>query len=202
MTDLTLYHAIPSRGLIVHWLLEELGQPYDLKILDLEKDEHKTEEYLAVNPMGKVPALLHGDTLITETAAICLYLAETFPEAGLSIPVGSALRGEYLRWMFFGPVTVEPAILWKAFAKPASADDYEPFSDPDAVASTLSAVLADREYIVGDSFTAADVIIGSSIMWGLKMMPVLPALPELTDYWSGLESRPAWQRVQATLPVN
>ena len=102
MADLVLYHAIPSRGFIVRWMLEELGEPYEIRLLSLEKEEHKQADYLAINPMGRVPALTHRGKVVTETAAICLYLADAFPEANLSVPMNSPLRADYLRWMFSG----------------------------------------------------------------------------------------------------
>lgn len=197
MTDLLLYHAVPSRSMTVHWMLEELGEPYDLHILNLENEDHKTADYLSVNPMGRVPALRHGDTVVTETAAICAYLAEAFPQAELGVPIDSPLRAEYLRWMFFAPVTAEPAVLWKALGKVVTDVDYQPFSDVETVASTLQSAVSGREFIVGDRFTAADVMVGSTIMWGLKLMPVLPKHPELLTYWESLEKRPAWQRANA-----
>jgi glutathione S-transferase len=99
-----LYHAVPSRSITGHWMLEELGAPYEIEPLSIEAEDHKQPEYLAVNPMGRVPALRHGGIVVTETAAICAYLAEAFPEAGLNVPVGSADRGGYLRWLFFAPL--------------------------------------------------------------------------------------------------
>ena len=193
MSDLVLYHAAPSRSMVVHWMLEEIGEPYDIELLSLEAEEQKRPEYLAVNPMGKVPALKHGDRVVTETAAICAYLAEAFPGAGLDVPVGSPDRAAYLRWLFFAPVTAEPAIIWQTLPKPEDLDN-QPFADVSDVARVLADALRDREYIVGAHFSAADVIIGSSIMWGTQLMPVLPPLPELTEYWARLEQRPAWQR--------
>jgi glutathione S-transferase len=197
MSEVIAYHAVPSRGMIVHWMLEEVGEPYDLRVLDLDADEHKTPEYLAINPMGKVPALRHGDQVVTETAAICAYLAEAFPSAGLNVPVGSALRGEYLRWMFFAPVTAESAILWATLGDLTSAVDYEPFARIDAVTATLRSAVRGRRFIVGDHFSAADVMLGSTLMWGMRLMQVIPEHPELVAYWEGLEDRPAWQRAQA-----
>ena len=191
MAELTLYSANPSRGFMNQWLLEELGVPYQLKLLDLDTDEHKSADYLAINPMGKVPALLHGDTLVTEAAAISFYLAEQFAERGLSVDPASPLRGSYLRWCFFAPVTIEPSIVSKAFG--LSHPDYKPFADVDVVAQTLRAALADREYIVGDRFTAADIAIGSAIYWGLELMPVLPKHPELVEYWTRLSKRAGWK---------
>jgi len=194
MADLTLYLALPSRGITVLWMLEELGQPYDMQVLDLSKGEHKTPEFLAINPMGRVPVLRHGDQFISESVAICTYLAETFPDAGLSIPLGQPDRGRYLQWILFGPGTLEPAIIWKATGDPNA--DYQPFASVDDVAATLAGAVRDRQFLVADRFTTADVIIGSGVMWGTRLMPVLPMLPELETYWRGLEARPAWRRAR------
>lgn len=191
MSDLTLYSANPSRGFMNQWLLEELKVSYDLKLLDLDADEHKTAEYLAINPMGKVPTLLHGDATITEAAAINFYLAEQFPAQQLSVALDSPLRGAYLRWCFYAPVTIEPSIVSKAFD--LTHPDYKPFADVEAVGETLRLALTGREYIVGDRFTAADVAIGSAVYWGLELMPVLPKHPALIEYWNRLAARPAWK---------
>jgi glutathione S-transferase len=194
MADLTLYLAFPSRGITALWMLEELGQPYDMQVLDLSKREHKTPEFLAINPMGRVPVLRHGDQYISESVAICAYLADAFPEVGLSIPLGHKDRGRYLQWILFGPGTMEPAIIWKA-AGDANAE-YQPFASIDDVAATLAGAVRGRQFLVADRFTTADVIIGSGVMWGTSLMPVLPKLPELENYWRGLEGRPAWQRTK------
>src|SRR2546423_11575660 len=110
MSKLTLYHAAPSRSSIVHWMLEEVGEPYDIHLVSFKKGENLKPEYLAINPMGKVPALAHGDTVITEVSAICAYLADEFPQAKLNVPVGTPRRGIYLKWLFFVPTCLEPAI--------------------------------------------------------------------------------------------
>ncbi|MGD8830763.1 MAG: glutathione S-transferase [Pseudomonadales bacterium] len=193
MSDLVLYHAAPSRSMVAHWMLEELGVPYRIELLDLDAKDQKRPEYLAINPMGRVPALRHGDVVVTETAAICAYLAEAFPDAGLDVPVGSPERGPYLRWLFFAPVTMEPAILWQTLDLPGDME-YRPFADLAEVADVLRDAVRGREFIVGGRFTAADVMVGSSIMWGTQLMPVLPRHPELLEYWARLEQRPAWQR--------
>lgn len=193
MADLTLYYAVPSRGMVTHWMLEEVGEPYELKLLSLEDEEHKTPEYLAINPMGRVPALVHGDVVVTETAAICAYLADAFPDKQLNVPVDSPERGPYYRWLFFAPASAEPSILWKA-GEAEAANDYLPFADVESVANTLAQAVKDREFIVGDHFTAADVMVGSTIMWGTRLMPMLPALSEITEYWERLEQREAWQK--------
>src|SRR5262245_46141371 len=99
MPQLTLYHAAPSRSSVVHWMLEELGQPYEMHVLRLKSGDQRKPEYLAVNPMGKVPTLRHGDVVVSEVAAICTYLADEFPAAGLGVPIGDPRRGEYLKWL-------------------------------------------------------------------------------------------------------
>jgi glutathione S-transferase len=126
-----------------------------------------------------------------------MYLAEQFPEQGLDIPKDSTLRSDYLRWMFFAPVTIEPSIVAKAMNY--QSEEYQPFADIEVVAETLVAALAGRKYLVGESFSAADVVVGSAVNWGLNMMPVMPKRPELVTYWENLEQRPAWQVVRATM---
>src|SRR5690242_3585785 len=114
MAELTLYHASPSRSSVVLWMLEELGQPYDVKLIRLSQGENLKSDYLAINPMGKVPALDHRGTVITEVAAICTYLADEFPQAKLNIPAGTPRRGVYLKWLFFAPGALEPAVIDRA----------------------------------------------------------------------------------------
>jgi glutathione S-transferase len=195
MPQLTLYHAAPSRSSIVRWMLEELGEPYDIHVLNLEKGEHRQPPYLALNPMGKVPALRHGDAVITEVAAICCYLADAFPEARLSVPVGDPRRGEYLKWLFFGPSCVEPAVTERAFPRrePAPRSTLG-FGDFDTVMDVLAqATGAAAPYLMGDSFTAADVVIGSQLRWGM-MFGLIPERPEFAAYVGRLEQRPALKR--------
>jgi glutathione S-transferase len=194
MTDLIHYYTVPSRGMVTHWMLEEIGVPFENRLLDFNKNEQKTPEYLAINPMGRVPALVHGDVVVTETAAIVAYLADAFPAANLSVAPDSADRGSFLRWLFFGPLTVETAVLWKALGEVKSEVDYKPFAEVEEVAATLAEAVRGKEFIVADRFTAADVIIGSNIMWGTQLMPVLPPLPELIEYWDRLSQRPAFLR--------
>src|SRR5207237_4975310 len=117
MAKLTLYHAVPSRSMVTRWMLEEVGEPYDVHLLNLANGENRAADHLAINPMGKVPALRHGDVVITENAAICTYLDDEFPRAKLNVPVGNPLRGVYLKWLFFGPSCIEPAMMDKAFPR-------------------------------------------------------------------------------------
>jgi glutathione S-transferase len=195
MPKLTLYHAAPSRSSIVHWMLEELGEPYDIHLISFKKGENLKPEYLAINPMGKLPAIKHGDTIVTEAAAICTYLADEFPQAKLNIPVGNPARGVYLKWLFFGPSCVEPAITERAFPrKEPPARSTLGFGDYDTVMDVLAkGTGAADPYLMGTQFTAADVIIGSGLRWGM-MFKLIPDRPEFTAYVGRLSERPALKR--------
>jgi glutathione S-transferase len=191
MTDLTLYHAVPSRSATVRWMLEEVGEPYDIHLLRLGEGEQLKPEYLAINPQGKVPALRHKDVVMTESAAICAYLADAFPEAGLAIPATDPRRGIYLQWLFFGPSCLEPAVQDRAFPRkePARAGAIG-YRDIDKLADIVAAALAKSPYIMGEQFTAADVVIGSAIRWG-TMYKLIPDRPGFAAYAERLVARPA-----------
>lgn len=197
MPDLTLYHASPSRSSIVLWMLEEIGQPYDVHLVSFKKGENLTPGYLAVNPMGKVPALRHRDVVISEVAAICAYLADEFPEAKLNVPIGDPRRGPYLKWLFFGPSVVETAITDHAFPrKEAVARSVLGYGDFDTVMNVLAqAAAAANPYLLGEQFTAADVIIGSQLRWAM-MFKLIPERPEFVAYVDRLNARPAAQRAR------
>ncbi len=197
MAKLTLYHAAPSRSSITRWRLEELGVPYDSHLLSLNKGDNRAPDYLAVNPMGKVPALKHGDVVITEAAAICAYLADEFPSAKLNLPVGDPRRGVYLKWLFFGPSCIEPAMLDRAFPrKEAARRGALGYGDFDTVMDVTAKAVAKGPYLMGEQFSAADVVIGSTLRWG-TMFKLLPERPEFTAYIGRLASRPALQRAEA-----
>ena len=197
MATLTLYHASPSRSSIVRWMLEETGEPYDLHLLKLAEGEQMKPDYLAVNPMGKVPALRHGDAVITEAAAICTYLADEFPHAHLNVPIGDPRRGVYLKWLFFGPACIEPAITDRAFPRVEQPRRSTlGYGDFDTVMDVVAKGLAKGLYLMGEQFTAADVVIGSTLRWGM-MFNLLPKRPEFVDYVQRLEKRPALQRATA-----
>jgi glutathione S-transferase len=197
LAHLTLYHAAPSRSSIARWMLEELGEPYDLHVLSLAKGEQQAPDYLAVNPMRKVPALKHGDAVITEAAAICTYLADEFPQARLNVPVGDPRRGTYLRWLFFAPSCIEPAITDRAFPRKE-----EPrrgmlgYGDFDTVIAVVAEAVEPGPYLIGEQFTAADVVLGSTLRWGM-MFGLLPKRPEFVAYVGRLEQRPALKRAVA-----
>ncbi len=197
MATLTLYHAAPSRSSIVRWMLEELGEPYDLQVLSLMKGDQHQPDYLAINPMGKVPALKHGEVIVTEAAAICAYLADEFPNAQLNVPVGDPRRGPYLKWLFFSPSCIEAAIMDRAAPRKE-----EPrrgmlgYGDFDTVMNVLANAVEPGPYLMGEQFTAADVVVGSTLRWGL-MFSLLPTRPEFMAYVGRLEQRPALHRATA-----
>jgi glutathione S-transferase len=195
--DLLLFYYAPrSRSGIVLWMLEELGVPYKMEMLSLKKGTHKSPEYLAVNPMGKVPAIKHGETVVTEAAAICCYLADAFPAAGLAPAIGDPDRGTYLRWMFFSPSCIEPAMADKAFQRPAVPASSVGYGDFDTVMNVLSKAVSRGDYVLGDRFSAADVVLGSTLRYGM-MFGVIPKRPEFEAYAGRLASRPALQRTNA-----
>jgi glutathione S-transferase len=197
MATLTLYHAAPSRSSIVRWMLEELGEPYDLHVLSLAKGEQRASGYLAINPMGKVPALKHGDAVITEAAAICTYLADEFPEARLNIPIGDPKRGAYLKWLFFSPSCLEVAALDKAAPRKEEPQrGMVGYGDYDTVMDVVAKAVAKGPYLMGEQFTAADVVLGSMLRWGM-MFNIVPTRPEFIAYVGRLEQRPALQRATA-----
>jgi glutathione S-transferase len=197
MAKLTLYHAAPSRSSIVRWMLEEVGEPYDIHLLSLTKGESRAPDYLAVNPMGKVPALRHGDVIVTEAAAICTYLADEFPTAGLNVPIGDPRRGIYLKWLFFGPSCLEPAVIDRAAPRKEEARrEMLGYGDFDTLMNVLAKAVSAGRYLMGDQFTAADVVIGSGLRWTM-MFKLIPERPEFVSYVGRLEQRPALQRATA-----
>lgn len=191
------YHAPQSRSFTIRWLFEELGSPpHELKVLNLKAGDHKKPDFVAINPMGKVPAIVHDGTVITESAAIALYLADLFPQAGLAPAIGDTARGTYLRWIIFNQACVEPAITDKAFNRPQANASTLPYGTYEDTVEALAGALAKGPYILGDRFSAADVVVGASVRW-LLMFKLLPARSEFTNYVATLEQRPALQRAQA-----
>jgi glutathione S-transferase len=196
MANLTLYHATPSRSAVALWMLEEVGAFYDIKQLNLQNGDQLKPDYLAINPMGKVPALKDGDAIITESAAICTYLADAFPQAKLNIPIGDPQRGVYLKWLFFGPSVFEPAMTDRAFPRKetpnAAALGYRDF---DKVQEILAKAVGKGPFLMGEQFTAADVVIGSGLRYG-TMFKLIPERKEFTDYIARFASRTAALRAQ------
>lgn len=193
--DLVFYSNPMSRGRIARWMLEEVGAPYRTEWLTYE-GSMKAPDYLAVNPMGKVPAIRHGKVVVTEAAAICAYMADAFPEAGLAPPTSQ--RADYYRWMFFAAGPVEMAVSLKGFgiAVPKERERSIGCGSYESVLDALSYAVSRTPYIAGDSFTAADVYVGAHISWGLQF-GTLEARPEYQVYWDRLKDRPACLRAKA-----
>jgi glutathione S-transferase len=198
MSEQLVFYTNPmSRGRIARWMLEEVGQPYRTEILGFGTSM-KSADYLALNPMGKVPAISHRGTIVTEGGAICAYLADAFPEAGLAPAPGDPARGLYYRWMFFAAGPVEAAVTNKAlgFEIPAGRErmaGYGCFAD---VMNALEFAVSQNEFIAGDTFSAADVYFGSQIGWGLMFKTIEPR-PAFERYWQRIAARPAAARARA-----
>lgn len=196
MTELVFYTNPMSRGRIVRWMLEELGQPYRTEIVAYGPDM-KTDAYRALNPLGKVPTVVHGDVVVTEGAAICMFLADVFPDAGLA--PGGAARGPYYRWMFFGAGPVEAAVTAGAFGFDTQDDQTYAragWGNLDAVTDALAGLLADgRPYLMGDTFSALDVYLGSQIAFA-QMFNTMPDRPAFGPYLARIQSRPAAVRAR------
>jgi glutathione S-transferase len=192
MSDELVFYTNPmSRGRIVRSMLEEVGQPYRTELLDYGTTM-KAPEYLAVNPMGKVPALRHGETVVTEVAAICCYLADAFPDAGLAPPPGDRARGPYYRWLFFGAGPLEAAVTNKTLGVevPAERRGMVGYGSLEDVMAALEAALSERTWLAGDRFTAADVYVGAHVGWGMQF-GTLDKRPAFERYAERVSSRPA-----------
>mgnify|MGYP000918942127 CR=1 FL=1 len=213
MSDLVFYTNPMSRGRIIRWMLEEVGQPYETKVLAWETGAVKSPEYLAVNPMGKVPAIVHKGTVVTECAAICAYLADAFPQAKLAPPPGSPERGPYYRWLFFCAGPVEQAVAFGMFGIEPNEEQRVSvgFGSQADVLNTLEAAVKDREFLAGDSFTAADLYIASHLSWGMNF-GTIEKRPAFEAYANRHLARPAEKRAseiddgliaaaQATAPI-
>jgi glutathione S-transferase len=193
---LVFYHNPMSRGRIVHWMLEEVGEPYETKIIDLKKREQKAPAFLAVNPMGKIPAIVHGDTVVTETAAICAYLADAFPRAALAPAISDHARGTYYRWLFFGASCVEPALFDKAMGRPpVEREGMLAYGNYESVLGALESAVASGPWILGERFSAADVYVGAQVGWGLEMKSLEPR-PAFQRYAERCAQRPAFERTR------
>lgn len=195
MTDLVFYTNPMSRGRIARWMLEEVGVPYRTELLDYATGM-KAPEYLAINPMGKVPAIVHNGMVVTECAAICAYLADAFPDAGLA-PLTTD-RADYYRWLFFTAGPLEAAITVQAIGATVPQDRKAAigFGSMEEVLSTLEAMLSTRDFVAGNRFTAADVYVGSHIRWGMGF-GTIPSIPAFTRYSDRLGERPALLRATA-----
>jgi len=193
--SLILYHHPYSRAANVLWMLEELGVDYELRFVDLLSGAHKSPELLALNPMGKLPILSDGDQIVTEVAAIGLYLADRYALGRLAPPLDDPKRGTYLRWSFFAPSVIEPGAMAKLNnwdAKPSQAG----WGTHDAMLEAIESAIGDKQYLLGDSFSMADVIFGGTVRYMLRFKMIEPR-PSFTAYSDRLSARPASQRAEA-----
>jgi glutathione S-transferase len=193
---LTLYTNPQSRGRIARWMLEEVGAPYETVVLDYGTTM-KGADYLAINPMGKVPALKHGEIVVTECAAVCAYLADAFPTASLAPAPNDKMRGPYFRWMFYAAGPVEAMVTNTALGVqvPDEKRGMVGYGSRDEVINTLEKAVADTQYLLGDRFSAADVYLGAQISWGLQF-GTIDKRPAFEAYCSRITSRPAAVRAR------
>jgi glutathione S-transferase len=188
-----LYWAPRTRSFTTLWMMEEAGQPYERVLIDTSAGAQKSPDYLAINPMGKVPALKDGDATMAEAAAICAYVADRYPKARLAPPVGDPARAKYLYWMFFAPSCIEPAIM-QIFTKldiPASSAGW---GDATQVFDVLDQAVAKGPWLLGENFSAADVVIGSGLNYAIRLFKMVPARPSFDRYLDRCAARPAFQR--------
>jgi glutathione S-transferase len=197
MTDQIIFYTNPmSRGRIVRWMLEEIGEPYDVEAIAYGPSM-KSSEYLAVNPMGKVPAIRHGQTIVTETSAICAYLADAFPEANLAPTIHDPERGAYYRWLFFGAGPLDAAVTNKKLGVEFTPENkgFVGYGSYEQVLDVLEAAVSGNHFIAGNHFTAADLYVGSQIGWGLQF-GTIEKRPAFEEYWNRISSRPAYARAK------
>jgi len=190
-----LYWSPRSRSFSSLWLMEETGQPYERVLTDISTGAQKRVEYLAINPMGKVPALKDGDVALAEAAAICAYVAERYPEAKLAPPLGDPLRARYLYWLFFGPGCIEPAmvqIATKIEMNPVAAG----WGDAQRVIDVLDNALQKGPWILGEKFSAADIVIGSALNFAVRLFKMIPSTTAFDNYIARCMARPAFQRAE------
>jgi glutathione S-transferase len=192
----TLYYAPRTRATGTLTLLEEMGVPYDRHVLNIRAGENRQPAYLAINPMGKVPALMHQGQVITEQVAISIYLSDLFPDAKLAVPAGDLLRGPFLRWMAFYGTCLEPACTDKSMKRETPPRAQSGYGDYDTVIGVLNAQLEKGPYMLGERMTAADILWGTALSW-LTMWDLVPKLPAITAYAERITTRPIVTRVRA-----
>lgn len=194
-SPVTFFHAPHSRSGITRAMFEELGVPFDMVALDLKAGEQRTPEYLAINPMGKVPAIRHEGALVTEQPAILMYLADLYPEKNLAPSIADPLRGEYLRWMVFYGSCFEPAILDLSQKRSPAPQVQCGYGDYDSVMQVIAAQLEQGPWLMGERFTAADVLWGGALNYGM-LFKLVPELPVFRAYAERVQSRPAIRRAR------
>ena len=192
---MTLFHCPRTRSTSVLALLEELGAPYTLKVLDRGKGENTAPAYLAINPLGKVPALQDGSAIVTEQVAILMHLADLFPTAGLAPLVTDQMRGPYLRWMVFYASAFEPAVVDKARGHEPGMRAMSPYGSFDEVMDLVSGALTPGPYLLGSTFSSADILWGTALAWTMQYK-LVPIRPEFTSYVARIAERPSMKRAQ------
>ena len=195
-TGLHFYHAPNSRSGGTRVLFEELGAPHEMHVLDLKAGTQRRPDYLAVNPLGKVPAIVHDGALITEQPAIFIYLADLFPEKGLAPAIGDPLRGPYLRFLVYYGSSFEPAVIDRSMKREPAPNSSSPYGDFDSMLGVVVGALRKGPYLLGDRFSAADVLWGTALRW-TTMFKLVPELPEIMQYVARLGDRPAFVRAAA-----
>jgi glutathione S-transferase len=188
-----LYWSPRSRSFSALWLMEEVGEPYERVLIDITTGAQKTPEYLAINPMGKVPALKDGDVTVAEASAICAYVAERHHDKNLAPPIGDPLRAKYLQWLFFSPGCIEPAMI-EIFTKISVPTSTAAWGSATQVFDVLDAALEKGPFLLGDMFSAADIMIGSGLNFATRLFKMVPARPSFDRYIDACSARPAFQR--------
>ncbi|MCY1423346.1 Glutathione S-transferase GST-6.0 [compost metagenome] len=194
--QVTLYHCPYTRSTGALTLLEELGADYQLHVMNMKAGEQRQPEFLAINPMGKVPTLTHGDAVVTEQVSVYLYLADLYPEAGLAPAIKDPLRGPYLRWMVFYGSCFEPAVVDRVQKREPIPEARSPYGDFDSVMKTLLAQLQKGPWLLGEQFTAADVLWGGALNWTTQF-GLIPEVPAIKEYIARFIQRPAYQSALA-----
>jgi len=198
----TFYHNPMSRARTVHWMLEEVGAPYEVKLVDFQKREHKKPSFLAINPMGKLPTIAHMGTIVTESAAICTYLADAFPKNQLAPRIDDPQRGAYYRWLFFGASCVEPAVIDGLLKRPSSErTSTVGYGTLEDTLNTLELALKSGPYLLGNQFTAADVYMAGQIGFGMILTKVIEPRPIFQSYLARCTDRPAYKRSMEQLDL-
>lgn len=195
--EIVFYHHPFSRGRVVRLMLEEVGAPYRVVVVDVSKGEQKTPVYRELNPMGKVPMIVHRDTVVTEAAAICAYLADTFFDRGLAPPLDDPTRGTYLRWLFFGAGCFDPALRDRQLDRPGGRPETLGYGTFDDTVDTLEKALQPGPFLLGERYSAADVYISSLLGYAMVMAKVIAPRPAFESYLGRVRERPASQRAAA-----
>ncbi len=190
-----LYWSPRSRSFSALWLMEETGKPYERVLTDISTGAQKKPEYLAINPMGKVPALKDGEATLGEAAAICAYVADRYPETKLAPDAADPLRAKYLQWLFFSPGCIEPALI-QIFTKIEVPASTAAWGSAAQVFDVLDAALEKGPWILGDRFSAADIAIGSGLNFAVRLFKMVPSRPSFDAYIARCVARPAFQRAE------